>query len=415
MNPLALHEQERLTALEKTIAAGPLPSQLLGGQRRIPLLSFFSGGGFLDLGFEEAGFDVVWSNEVQESFADMYRAGISSWRQAAERESSNVPFVNQDSIEKLSKREIMSEAFGSVGPDFFGIIGGPPCQDYSISGKGLGSKGDNGKLTRFFVDSVCDLRPGFFLMENVPGLYNRKHRAFYKEMVAKFNDGHMGYLTSMRILNALEYGVPQDRRRLFLVGFRKDTIPDEYLFSTPGEQTRDWFPWPHPPFFNAKNLPWPTTSPFGCKTLPVPAVPLELTIGRLVGDEAEQLPNGQESFTPYSNKFNLVEEGDVSGKSFRRLHRYRFSPTACYGHSEVYLHPWKPRRLTVREALRIQSVPDEYILPPENTLTDKFKIISNGVPTLLARYIASALLKYITDKNIEVSNRVRDYPAKAFA
>ena len=71
-----------------------------------------------------------------------------------------------------------------------------------------------------------------------------------------------------------------------------------------------------------------------------------------------------------------------------------------YGNNEVHLHPWKPRRLTVREALRIQTVPDGYVLPSENSLTHKFKVISNGVPSLLAQQIASALLKYITTKDI---------------
>jgi DNA (cytosine-5)-methyltransferase 1 len=369
---------------------------------QIPLLSLFSGGGFLDLGFEQAGFEVVWSNEVEESFADMYRTGISSWRQAAGYgNDKNAPFVNQDSIEKLSKRAILSEAFGSVAPVFFGVIGGPPCQDFSQSGKDLGAEGERGKLTQVFADLICDLRPSFFLMENVSGLYRKKHRKFYHKIVKQLEEGKLGYLTSMRILNALEYGVPQHRERLFLAGFRKDIVPDECSLLALLGQNQDWFPWPYPKFENAKDLAWPTTSPFGCNTLPVPAdIPLDLTIGRLVGDEAEQLPNGQEAFTPYSKKFKEIKEGDVSGKSFKRLHRYRYSPTVWYGNNEVHLHPWKPRRLTVREALRIQSVPDEYILPAENTLTDKFKVISNGVPSLLARQIAGALLQYIADKEL---------------
>jgi DNA (cytosine-5)-methyltransferase 1 len=369
---------------------------------RIPLLSFFSGGGFLDLGFEQAGFDVVWSNEFQESFADMYRAGISSWWQAVGRgNGKNSPLVNQSSIDKLSKRAILAEAFGSVPSEFFGIIGGPPCQDFSQSGKDLGFEGNRGKLTQTFANLVCDLRPNFFLMENVPGLVRKKHRKFYQQIVKQLEDGQLGYLTSMRILNALEYGIPQHRERLFLIGFRKDILPEECSSTAPLGQNQDWFPWPHPQFKNAKDLAWPTTNLFGCETLPVPAnIPLELTIGRLVGDGAEQLPNGQEAFTPYSKKFAQIKEGDVSGKSFKRLHRYRYSPTVWYGNNEVHLHPWKPRRLTVREALRIQSVPDEYVLPTESFLSHKFKVISNGVPSLLARHIAGALLQYIADKEL---------------
>lgn len=359
---------------------------------RIPLLSFFSGGGFLDLGFEQAGFDVVWANEVHESFADMYRAGISSWQQAVGlTNGKDCPLVNQSSIDDLNKRIILTEAFGSIAPDFFGIIGGPPCQDFSQSGKDLGAEGSRGKLTQTFANLICDLRPSFFLMENVPGLVRQKHLKFYQQVVEQLKDGNLGYLISEKILNALEYGVPQHRERLFLIGFRKDVLPG---------QKKSGFAWPHPQYEDAKDAAWPTTSPFGCETLPVPSgIPLELTVGRLVGDEAEQLPNGQEAFTPYSQKFTEIKEGDVSGKSFKRLHRYRYSPTVWYGNNEVHLHPWKPRRLTVREALRIQSVPDEYVLPAETPLSHKFKVISNGVPSLLAQQIASALLHHTMDKD----------------
>lgn len=360
---------------------------------RIPLLSFFSGGGFLDLGFEQAGFDVVWSNEVHESYADMYRAGISSWRESIGHvKSKDAPLVDQTRIEDLTQEVVLLRAFGSVAPSFFGIIGGPPCQDFSQSGKDLGAEGDRGKLTRVFANLICALRPSFFLMENVPGLCRKKHRAFYYEVVKQLEDGKLGYLTSMRILNALDYGVPQFRDRLFLVGFRKDVVQEKCSSS----KNKAQFCWPRPKFEDAKNLTWPTTDLFGLETLPIPeGIPLELTIGQLVGDEAEQLPNGQDAFTPYSKKFKEIKEGDVSGKSFKRLHRYRYSPTVWYGNNEVHLHPWKPRRLTVREALRIQSVPDEYVLPAENSLTDKFRIISNGVPSLLANQIACSLLRYI--------------------
>ncbi len=367
---------------------------------RIPLLSFFSGGGFLDLGFEQAGFDILWSNEVHELVADMYRAGISSWRQAMRRvNSKKSPLVNQSSIDTLTKRMILAEAFGSVVPECFGIIGGPPCQDFSPAGKDLGAEGNRGRLTQTFANLVCDLRPHFFFMENVPGLVRKKHLEFYRQVVKQLENGQLGYMTSMKVLNALEYGVPQHRERLFLIGFRKDILTSEYSLSTLYGQNEDWFPWPHPQYKGAKDLAWPTTSPFGCEMLPAPSgIPLELTIGHLVGDNAEQLPNGQEVFTPRSKKFTEIKEGDVSGKSFKRLHRYRYSPTVWYGNNEVHLHPWKPRRLTVREALRIQSVPDEYILPPETFLSHKFKVISNGVPSLLARQIGDALLKYITDQ-----------------
>src|SRR5690606_28144652 len=102
-------------------------------------------------------------------------------------------------------------------------------------------------------------------------------------------------------------------------------------------------------------------------------------------------------------KFWQIDEGDVSGKSFKRLHRYRYSPTAWYGNNEVHIHPWKPRRLSVREALRIQTVPDEYILPVDFSLTDKFKMITNGVPCRLAEHLAQSIMTFLRDNCEEIS------------
>jgi len=102
-------------------------------------------------------------------------------------------------------------------------------------------------------------------------------------------------------------------------------------------------------------------------------------------------PNGREGFKPHSDKFTAVREGDDKRRSFKRLHRYRYSPTACYGHNEVHLHPWENRRLTVRETMRIQGIPDTYVLPPEVSLTAKFATIGNAVPVPLARHVAVSL------------------------
>ena len=88
---------------------------------------------------------------------------------------------------------------------------------------------------------------------------------------------------------------------------------------------------------------------------------------------------------------------DTSKKSFKRLHRYRYSPTACYGNNEVHLHPFEPRRLSLREAMRIQGIPDEYELPEGSSLTIKFKLIGNGVPVPLAYNIAQHLIVIFRD------------------
>ena len=91
----------------------------------------------------------------------------------------------------------------------------------------------------------------------------------------------------------------------------------------------------------------------------------------------------------------IIQEGDVRKKCYKRLHRWRYSPTAAYGNNEVHLHPYKIRRLSVAEALAIQSLPKEFCLPPEMTLTDKFKTIGNGVPYLAAKGIAETIKGYL--------------------
>jgi DNA (cytosine-5)-methyltransferase 1 len=109
------------------------------------------------------------------------------------------------------------------------------------------------------------------------------------------------------------------------------------------------------------------------------------------------VPNANEYFNLMRTAEQLatIKEGETNRPSFKRLHRYKYSPTACYGNNEVHLHPYQHRRLSVRETLRIQSVSDSYILPPELPLSKKFKMIGNGVPVLMAAALANSLAVYL--------------------
>lgn len=368
----------------------------------IPVLSFFTGGGFLDLGFEEAGFDIVWTNEYNPAFADMYEYGMTSWRKSKHTALRPAKITNRKDLTTLRTPSILKEAFGRELPPFFGVIGGPPCPDFSIGGKNGGHKGKNGKLTRTFVDRICKIKPGFFVIENVPGLYRtKKHRKFLDKMICQLREG--GYAVDMAILRGLELGIPQDRERLFVVGFKSRLIQPK------GGATTDdfgWFPWPEPLHNEPKKLPWPKTSEFGGDPILPERIPAELTVYPLLGgtSDPETLPNGKDYFNAYSPKFQARLEGDVLKKSFKRLHRHRYSPTVSYGNNEVHLHPWKPRRLSVREALRIQTVPDTYVLPDTSTLSAKFKLICNGVPCRMAEHLARTVLQYIGTLEIETSS-----------
>jgi DNA (cytosine-5)-methyltransferase 1 len=373
---------------------------------KIPVLSFFSGGGFLDLGFEEAGFDVCWTNEYNASFAKIYSHGISSWRKAKNKNAKEAKISNAESIEDLTPDIVLKEAFGSKRPELFGVIGGPPCTDFSVGGLHAGHKGDAGKLTAVYVKMLLGLQPGFFLLENVPHLAtNPKHREKFLSLLSSLNLG--GYSMLVTKLNALEYGVPQDRLRLFVFGVKRDLLRAWYPEAPfPKRLLEATFKWPAKTNENAKaGFEWPKTNKFGATPVHPEGVPLELCVHRAVSKlpDPETLQNGKDYFNPHSAKFGKIKEGDVSGKSFKRLHRFRYSPTAWYGNNEVHLHPWKKRRLSVREALRIQTVPDTYLMPDDMPLCAKFKVIGNGVPCGLSEKIAETILEFIKDSSERVA------------
>jgi len=364
----------------------------------IPIISFFTGGGFLDLGFEMAGFDVRWTNECNPDFGRIYASGITSWRKSSNKKALAAAITNSSKIEELQAHQVLKDLFLGERPDIFGVIGGPPCTDFSVGGVHAGHSGDAGKLTAVYVKMLRNLNPDFFLLENVPHLESHpKHGLRFRGLLASLQSS--GYSVIFDKLNALEYGVPQDRVRLFVLGFKNDLLrqwsPEGYF---PKKTLERYFKWPLKTHANAKFLhDWPSTGAFGGSPVEPSGIPLELCVYTSVSKkpDPETLTNGKDFFNPYSEKFGLIKEGDVSGKSFKRLHRYRYSPTAWYGNNEVHLHPWKKRRLSVREALRIQTVPDTYVMPDDVPLCSKFKVIGNGVPCLLAKKLAVAISEFI--------------------
>lgn len=354
-----------------------------------PVISFFTGGGLLDLGFEKAGFRVAWTNEYNKLFAELHDFAYTSWRRSRDPHADAARISSTKSVTCIHPDEILEQAFGGrrSKPPIFGVIGGPPCTDFSMGGLQAGGAGTAGRLTGFYVGKLIRLRPAFFVLENVPGLIrNPRHLAFFQRKMLLLSKD---YYLHQRLLFALEAGVPQDRERLLVIGFRKDV--DSKKGGTP-------FHWPeNARLAGAKRLNWPRESPFGAHIEKPEGLPDELMVHTALGGDAgvEHLPNGKEWFVPYSGKFFRVPEGRVATKSFKRLHRYRYSPTAWYGNNEVHLHPTEARRLSVREALRIQSVPDEYVLPEAAPLGAKFKIICNGVPVKLAEKVAAAVKAHL--------------------
>jgi DNA (cytosine-5)-methyltransferase 1 len=374
---------------------------MLFDHTKIPLLSFFTGGGFLDMGFERTGnFETIWTNECDPVFAKFYESGFSSWLKSTEQNASPRSITNISKIQELTCDQIKEEAFGNIASDFFGIIGGPPCQDFSSMGKKNGFDGDRGKLTKEFLQKIMEIHPSFFIMENVVGLINIKNnkQVFLDHLESLQNDYYLDHF----ILNALHYGTPQFRERVFVVGILKQLVhlPDTRFLTNKG-----WFPQPVKIYPDALSWKLPTPNLFGQVVEKDGDVPSELCVEHhLVPDtEILNIPNANEYFKLRTNNEKLckIKEGETNRQSFKRLHRFKYSPTVCYGNNEVHLHPYRQRRLSVREALRLQGVPDSYTMDSAGQLTKKFKMIGNGVPVPLAEAVAKAMLRFF--ENIDIA------------
>ncbi|MCL2071225.1 MAG: DNA cytosine methyltransferase [Oscillospiraceae bacterium] len=362
----------------------------------IAIFSFFSGSGFLDLGFEKAGYNVVLVNEISPSFLSAYKHS----RLKMDMAEPDYGYFNLDINDFLNgrKEELRqlidkSRASGQL----VGFIGGPPCPDFSIAGKNKGADGLNGKLSIAYINLIADTEPDFFLFENVKGLWSTaRHKMFFEELKEKLHNA--GYSTAERLCNALEFAVPQDRERVLFFGVKTKLVrknaTDENMLTA--------FPWKRFATYNAdevKAMSWCKTNALGADINPTLTDEMTTLTVQYWFDknDVEHHPNAKKHFVPRSPKIKTVQEGDVSRKSCKRLHRYRYSPTAAYGNNEVHLHPHKERRISAAEAMAIQSLPKEFELPPDMTLSDMFKTIGNGVPYLLSNGIAKTIKVYLEE------------------
>ena len=364
--------------------------------KKLKIFSFFSGSGFLDLGFEKAGFQIELVNEYQPNFMKAYQF---SRKKMGIKEPKYGYFnidVNEflgDRKDELHKYLDKEKGNGSL----IGFIGGPPCPDFSIAGKQRGKDGENGKLSLSYINLIIEMQPDFFLFENVKGLWKTfRHRAFYEELKQKL--ANAGYIMTDRLTNALEYAAPQDRDRILLFGIRKDVLQCQL-----GRADVNDFPWEKYQSYDVdvvKSMPWPKTHQYKENSvIKQPTdVPVELTVEYwFEKNDVLNHPNASDFFVPRSGivKMKVIDEGDDHKKSYKRLHRWRYSPTVAYGNNEVHLHPYKTRRISVSEAMALQTLPPEFCLPSDMSLTDKFKTIGNGVPFVLANGIAKTIKDYL--------------------
>jgi len=318
------------------------------------VISLFSGAGGLDLGFEKIGFNVIWANEYDSAIWETYEANHSA------------PLDRRD-IRQIDSHEI---------PECDGVIGGPPCQSWSEAGALRGIDDARGRLFFEFIRILRDKKPKFFLAENVSGMLANRHSEAVQNIVRMFGDS--GYNVYIELLNAADYGVPQDRKRVFYIGIRNDL---ECQFS-------------FPPRRNKK-------------------ITLQQAISDLKDNALPALPNNK------TNGDNCVvpnHEYMIGGFSTIYMSRNRVrgwdeqSYTIQAGGRHAPIHPQAPkmkfieqnkrefvkgsehlyRRLSVRECARIQTFPDSFKYHYSN-IADAYTMIGNAVPVRLASYMAKAI------------------------
>lgn len=371
-------------------------------ETKIGIFSFFAGAGFLDLGFETTqGFETVFVNEYHKPFMEVYKASRKELKikQPIFGHSTDdiCAFLENEKAETLRKNIQESKE----NYDLVGFIGGPPCPDFSVGGKNKGIAGENGKLSGTYIELIVRNQPDFFLFENVKGLYRtKKHREFFDEVKLKLISN--GYYLTEKLINAIEFGAPQDRERIILIGFKRNVLTDLGM-ELNGSPILKSFDWNAKTVYKATEIlskNWPKQEPFlNNQERPFPkGIDKKLTVQHWFDkNDVENHPNAEHYFQPRAglSKFLVIQEGDDLKKSYKRLHRWRYSPTAAYGNNEVHLHPYKPRRISAAEALAIQSLPKNFIIPDHISLSNMFKTIGNGVPYLAAKGLAETISVFI--------------------
>lgn len=302
------------------------------------VVSLFSGAGGLDLGFKMAGFDIVWANDIDEYAVATYHENIGE------------ECVCQD-ISNIKSVDI---------PDCDVIIGGFPCQGFSVANTKRNILDERNKLYLEYIRILKDKKPKMFVAENVKGILSLGNGSVIKAIVNDFSDA--GYNVQYKLLNAADYGVPQRRQRVIIVGVRKD-LKANFDYPSPTHSNK----------VNDKLNKWVTVKD-ALSIIPDPD-----------GANANSVPNNE-----YSN-YKLILNGYI-GK--RPTDPDKPAPTVTArgdrkGGVVVLPHPNGKRRMSIRELATIQSFPINFHFI--GSRTDCYRQIGNAVPILLANAIAKAV------------------------
>ena len=342
---------------------------------RIPVLSLFCGAGGLDLGFEEAGFQPLVALDNASAAVESYNINRPGRGQPAK--IVDLATTHPDGIIDWWQ-ELAGDGIAPVG-----IIGGPPCQAFSVANVHKSPHDPRAELAldyaRIFEAFHRKFNLDFFVFENVAGLARKPHKTAMTVLVRCFEE--TGFDVVPLFLDAVDFQVPQYRRRLFFVGFNKQQFRAADFQEPRGKQHK-------------------ATVREAIEGLPDP-----MFFSRQARPSDIGLHPNHWCMNPRSVKFRngAIKSGEMKGRSFRRLAWDAPSWTVSYGHREVHVHPIGDRRLSVYEAMLIQGFPHNYQL--SGTLSQQIELVSDAVPPPLARALGEAVKEFlIADGLVEVDD-----------
>lgn len=364
-------------------------------KKKISVVSLFSGGGGLDLGFIEAGYNVIWAIDNNKNAVASYKANIGSHIKCAD--------ITLEKLENIPKADV--------------VIGGPPCQSFSLAGN-RHTEDSRGRLVWQYIRIIEHIKPRAFVFENVTGLLSAKNSTGDKILdLLKTTFEKIGYILKIRVVNAADYGVPQRRRRVIIVGMRGS---NEFEFPSPTHNETGIGLHKYvsvadalgdlPPVSDDENVAiYYKKKPQndyqrrmrrkGQKMVSEHFMHTLSKLDRYIISHVK--PGGNYMDVPPS----------VPSKRIQRLQK-EGGHTTCYGRLEAgkpsytintyfnrpnvgcNIHYKENRLLSVREALRLQSFPDDYKII-SSSKQGRNLIVGNAVPPLLANIIAKQLLKYL--------------------
>ncbi len=336
---------------------------------KLNVLGLFSGGGGLDLGFSVAGFNSIFSSDI-----DSYSCETLSLNQGKKEYLSKHPVVCED-IKNISYRTIKKQV-GTKNVDF--IIGGPPCQAFSVFGKRKGLEDPRGNLVYEYARLIKEIEPEGFLFENVAGLKTIHDGALYSELFEILSRGGQ-YAISAHEYEIADFGIPQFRRRIFFIGTKTNkSIPQMEATHTPPNSV-----------FNAHK-------PFN--TISSILVDLPTPITNWKGDPFLNGHVGRKHSQRIIERYSSLAFGERDHKTrINKLNPEKPSFTIVVGSDagggKGHVHPFEPREVTPRESARIQTFPDWWEF--YGTGRHIIRQVGNAVPPLFAAILAQHVAKEV--------------------